>query len=103
RMLQATVGTLLVLFSVALTILIPYKKGRDRRSCMLQCRNMQQAMRSYHSVNGHNAGEVFPTFGASTLVGPGLFIESMPVCGAGGKFTWVEGRIPLVGELMILC
>jgi multisubunit Na+/H+ antiporter MnhB subunit len=102
RMLQATVGTLLVLFSVALTILIPYKKGRDRTSCIITCRNMQQAMRSYSGVNGINAGDAVPGFAVRTLVNQGFF-SAIPACPGGGHYEVIEGRAPVVGELMIRC
>jgi energy-converting hydrogenase Eha subunit A len=102
RMRQATVGTLLVLFSVALTILIPYKKGEDRRSCMLNCRNFQQAMRSYSGVNGIGAGDAVPGFSVRTLVNQGFF-SAIPACPGGGRYEVVEGRAPEVGELMIRC
>lgn len=102
RMLQATVGTLLVLFSVALTILIPYKKGEDRTSCMVNCRNVQEAMRSYSGVNGIGAGDAVPGFSVRTLVNQGFF-SAIPACPGGGHYEVVEGRAPEVGELMIRC
>lgn len=102
RMLQATVGTLLVLFSVALTILIPDKKGRDRTSCMINCRNVQQSMRSYSGVNGIGAGDAVPGFSVRTLVNQGFF-SAIPACPGGGHYEVIEGRAPEVGELMIRC
>lgn len=102
RILQATVGTLLVLFSVALTILIPYKKGEDRRSCIVNCRNVQQSMRSYSGVNGIGAGDAVPGFSVRTLVNQGL-LSAIPACPGGGHYEIIEGRAPEVGELMIRC
>jgi hypothetical protein len=92
-----------VLLCAASVLVESVKKGNDRAGCILNCRNVQQAMRSCHGMNGHNPGDVLPAFGNSTLVGPGRFIESMPVCPAGYRYKWVEGRVPMVGELMIRC
>jgi hypothetical protein len=103
NLVLAMSGILVVLFCAASVLVESEKKGYDRARCILNCRNVQQAMRSCHSMNGHNPGDVLPTFGASTLVGPGLFVESMPVCPAGYRYKWVEGRVPVVGELMIRC
>ena len=100
--LLAVVGAFTVLSSVA-SVVGAWIKGKDRSACILNCRNVQQAMRSFCGMNGHNPGDVVPGFGASSLVGPGLYPDSMPVCPAGGRYTWVEGRFPLVGELMIRC
>lgn len=100
--LQATVGTLLVLFSVALTILIPYKQGEDVRSCRINCRNVQQSMRSYSGVNGIGAGDAVPGFSVRTLVNQG-YLSAIPACPGGGHYEVIEGRAPEVGELMIRC
>ena len=36
------------------------------------------------------------------VIGPAAFIEQMPICPAGGKYTFLD-RIPNVGELACRC
>lgn len=76
-----------------------WKSGSDRAACILQMRNVQQAYRSYCGINGLNPGDSFDRLG---LIGPGKLIESVPVCPAGGTYTWSEIH-PLVGDLAIRC
>jgi hypothetical protein len=76
-----------------------WKAGSDRAACILQTRNVQQAVRSYCGMNGINSGDTFDRTG---IIGPGKFIESEPVCPAGGTYTW-SANTPLVGHLAIRC
>ena len=79
-----------------------WRRGSDRAGCIMNIRNVQQAMRSYMGMNGHSPGDRLP-FTKETIVGPDNFIEEEPVCPAGGTYFWHENRHPFVGELMLKC
>ena len=78
---------------------VPWKKGSDRAGCIMNIRNVQQAVRSYQNMNGHSIGETLPL---NQVIGPGMFVEQMPVCPAGGTYTFTK-MIPQVGELACRC
>lgn len=90
---------------VALALLIAvlggykWKAGSDRAACMLHTRNVQQSTRSFQGMNGLNTGDPLEM---SDLIGPGKFIESEPVCPAGGTYTWSKVH-PDIGTLAIRC
>lgn len=76
-----------------------WKSGSDRAACILQTRNVQQAARSFQGVNGLNTGDHLKM---SDLIGPGKFIESEPICPAGGTYAWSKVH-PDIGTLAIRC
>lgn len=76
-----------------------WKSGSDRAACILQTRNIQQATRSFQGMNSLNTGDQLEM---SDLIGPGKFIDSQPVCPAGGTYTWSKVH-PAVGTLAIRC
>ena len=90
---------------VALALLIAvlggfkWKSGSDRAACILTTRNVQQAARSFRGINGLNFGDRLEK---ADLVGPGNFIESEPLCPAGGTYIWSPVHPP-VGTLVIRC
>jgi hypothetical protein len=97
----AVFGAFAVLLSVAYALAESLKKGRDRAVCILNCRNVQQAMWGYSGTNGHNPGDSLPGFSVKTLAERGMY-SAMP-CPGAGHYSCIEGRIPKVGELMIRC
>jgi hypothetical protein len=68
----------------------------------MNIRNVQQANRSFCGMHGYNPGNPCP-ISKETLCGPGKMIEEEPVCPAGGTYTWLEGKSPKIGELMLRC
>ncbi len=76
-----------------------WKSGSDRAACHLNTRNVQQAARSFHGMNGLDFGDRLEK---TDLAGPGNFIESEPRCPAGGTYTWSPVH-PAVGSLVIRC
>ena len=50
-------------------------------------------------MNSLNTGDQLEM---SDLIGPGKFIDSQPVCPAGGTYTWSKVH-PAVGTLAIRC
>lgn len=76
-----------------------WKKGSDRAACILQTRNIQQAVRSYANMNNLEIGDPLPW---DEIFGEDKFIEQKPVCPMGGTFTFSE-TIPEVGDLAGQC
>lgn len=105
-LLELTV-VILVLLSLISILFIgarAWKKGSDRAASILTIRNVQQAVRSFSNMNGHNPGDTVATLQAD-LFGPGKFIENDPTLGthpAGTGFSYTiasDDTIPLVGIL----
>ena len=80
-----------------------WKRDSDRDACILNIRQVQQAMRSYMGMNAHNPETDVPGFSKDTIIGEGKPIASVPVCPAGGTYTWIEGRQPAIGVLSLRC
>lgn len=101
-LLELTV-VILVLLSLISILFIgarAWKKGSDRAGCIMNIRNAQQAVRSY--ANMYNTDSI----PGSELVGTGKFLESMPVCPAGGTYTAINSgtvTAPAVGTLAMEC
>ncbi len=110
--LTVVILVLLSLISILFVGARAWKKGSDRAASILTIRNVQQAVRSYSNMNGHNPGdaEIIPgATSTSSIFGPGKFMENdptdVPTFGthpAGATTTYVIGAptiIPLVGTL----
>ena len=76
-----------------------WKSAGDKAACHLYTRNVQQAARSFHGMNGLDFGDRLEK---TDLIGPGRFIESEPLCPAGGTYTWSPVH-PAIGTLAIRC
>ncbi|HEY8990461.1 MAG TPA: DUF4190 domain-containing protein [Luteolibacter sp.] len=76
-----------------------WKKGSDRAGCIMNQRNVQQAVRMYQSANGLKPGDPIDW---QEIVGPGKVIESAPACPAQGKYRY-QARIPAGGALVVEC
>ncbi len=105
-LLELTV-VILVLLSLISILFIgarAWKKGSDRAGCIMQIRNVQQAVRSYANMNGKNPGELVTGLQA-LVIGTGKFVEKTPVCPAAGSYSYIVGggNIPLVGDLYMSC
>ena len=107
-LLELTV-VILVLLSLISVLFIgarAWKKGADRAGCILNIRNFQQATRSYANFNQIDPG--VGTTGAvtlaSVLIGPGLFMETAPVCPSAGVYAGTAAAvIPAVGTVALTC
>ena len=103
-LLELTV-VILVLLSLISILFIgarAWKRGSDRAGCIMQIRNVQQAVRSYANMNGVNAGATVS--GLNTLViGAGRFVEKIPACPASGSYSNLGDTVPAVGTLYMTC
>lgn len=100
-LLELTV-VILVLLSLISILFIgarAWKKGSDKAGCIMNIRNVQQAVRSYQNMNAQNAGD---SLAASDITGSGNFLETAPVCPGAGAYTY-GSTIPAVGTLYMTC
>jgi type II secretory pathway pseudopilin PulG len=94
--LTVVILVLLALIAVLFVGARAYKKGSDKAACLMNQRNVQQAVRSYANLN--------PTDAAITvddLVGPDKFLGSLPLCPGGGTYEANYGAA--AGELAYAC
>ena len=107
-LLELTV-VILVLLSLISILFIgarAWKKGSDRAASILTIRNVQQAVRSFSNMNGHNPGDTVATL-QTDLFGAGKFIENDPTgpgathpAGTGVSYVIASATtIPVVGTL----
>lgn len=75
-------------------------RGNNRGNCILNIRNMQQAVRSHANDSGLNPDDPSEL---SDIIGVGKYMETAPTCPSGGTYTWIDDRIPKIGELIIDC
>lgn len=73
--------------------------GSHRAECVLNARNLQQAVRSHQGMNSESVGD---TINWSEIIGPGKFYESKPRCPAGGEYTFSKVH-PEMGKLVCKC
>ncbi|HBM78727.1 MAG TPA: hypothetical protein DD438_11500 [Verrucomicrobiales bacterium] len=100
--LTVVILVLLSLISILFVGARAWKRGSDRAGCIMNIRNVQQGMRSYQNMNGHNAGQTVP--GAlREIVGPGKFVESNPTCPSTGTYSFMDDELPLSGSLYMTC
>jgi hypothetical protein len=96
RLILSSLTLIFLLCAIWGPLFFQWQRGADRSGCIMNIRNVQQAMRGYQ---GMNSSEQAPK---EKLIGPGRFIEREPVCPRGGKYTWTQVGWH-VGELMIRC
>ena len=101
-LLELTV-VILVLLSLISILFIgarAWKRGSDKAGCIMNIRNVQQAVRSWQNMNNKNVGA---TYGLTTdIIGSGLFVESTPVCPGAGSYT-IATAVPEIGTAVMTC
>lgn len=100
-LLELTV-VILVLLSLISILFIgarAWKEGSDKAGCIMNIRNVQQAVRSYQNMNAKNSGD---TLGSTDITGAGNFLEVAPACPGAGAYTYGT-TIPAVGTLYMTC
>lgn len=101
-LLELTV-VILVLLSLISILFIgarAWKKGSDNAGCIMNIRNVQQAVRSYQNMNAAAEGA---TLGSTDIIGSGNFVEVTPTCpDPSGGYSFLS-TIPTVGTLYMTC
>jgi prepilin-type N-terminal cleavage/methylation domain-containing protein len=107
-LLELTV-VILVLLSLISILFIgarAWKKGSDRAGCIMNIRNVQQAVRSHANMRGLSEGAAFTE---SDVFGPGKYMEktiaelACPQEGPGAYTAAAAGEVPEVGILYVEC
>lgn len=101
-LLELTV-VILVLLSLISILFIgarAWKKGSDKAGCIMNIRNVQQAVRSWQNMNAKNVSDAFVL--TDDIVGSGLFVETPPACPGAGTYAF-ETTVPEVGTLVMTC
>lgn len=101
-LLELTVVILVLLALIAVLFIggRAWKRGSDRAGCIMNIRNVQQAMRSHQNLNGVPDGA--PIDIVADLVGGDNFIRTEPVCPGTGTYS-MASTIPDLGTLAIEC
>lgn len=90
----------LVLLAILFIGARAYNRGADRASCILNQRNVQQAVRTYQNINELQPGAPIPW---DEVVGDGekAFMKK-PTCPDGGNYTF-SATIPAIGVQAVTC
>lgn len=75
-----------------------WKKGSDRAACIMNTRNLQQAVRGHQNMKNLKEGDPIDW---NLIFGPEGYMPQ-PVCPLGGTYTFVE-TIPPAGTLVGRC
>ncbi len=85
---------------LVVSALIPnQRRGSPRATCILGQRNLQQALRAHQKTESLKPGD---PLNWSKIIGPGLFLETKPVCPLHGDYH-LSPVIPEIGTLAALC
>ena len=105
----ALAGTILGYVGLAVLILLTcisvlfvgaraWKKGSDRAGCIMNIRNVQQAVRGHQNMKSLDVGTPLDM---NDIFGPSGYLPQ-PVCPAGGTYTFTN-TIPAVGTVICKC
>jgi hypothetical protein len=76
-----------------------WKKGSDRAGCMINTRNIQQAIRGHQGMASLENGSPIPW---DKICGKGGYLHARPICPGGATYTFAE-TVPEIGELACKC
>ena len=101
-LIEITVVILVLLTLIAVLFIGAniYKQGADRAACILNIRNVHQAVRADQNLNGKNVGDVLTS---TDIIGEGRYIETAPICPSEGGAYTLEGTYPAVGTVAAAC
>lgn len=100
--MAVVIAVLLGLIGVLFVGARAWKKGSDRAACILNQSNVQKGVRAASNLGGFNPGQTVSGLEAQ-VIGPGRFIEQLPLCPGGGSYLTGGDRIPEHGELYMSC
>ena len=76
-----------------------YAAIQNRKSCILNIRNIHQAIRAHQGLNGMNVGQIIHW---DNIFGKEKFIVVRPTCPLGGDYILMK-KMPRVGEVAAQC
>ncbi|MEI6654040.1 MAG: type II secretion system protein [Verrucomicrobiota bacterium] len=103
-LLELTVVILVLLSLIAILFVgaRAWKKGSDRAGCILNIRNVQQAVRGHQNMNNLAVGD--------TLLRATIYSDTVnaaylktPKCPGGGTYTETLLTVPAIGTLYLPC
>lgn len=100
--LDSTSVTTLTMLSATSTLFVgarAWKKGSDRAACIMNIRNVQQAIRGHQNMNNIKEGA---TINWNEIIGGDDAYLPQPVCPAGGTYTFLK-VYPKMGEVACSC
>lgn len=100
--LTVVILVLLSLISILFVGARAWKRGSDRAGCIMNIRNVQQGMRSFQNMNGHNPGDSVGGAQAE-IIGSDKFVETTPICPGPGTYAIGGDDLPEVGDLYMTC
>ncbi len=101
-LLELTVVILVLLSLIAILFVgaRAWKKGSDRAACILNIRNVQQAVRGHQNMN--NLALAASLTAATIYSADGTAYLKTPACPAGGTYS-PGSEVPAYGTLYISC
>lgn len=93
---------ILVLLSLATVLFIgamSWKRGSDRAGCILNIRNVQQAVRGHQNALEKHAGD---SMNPDDIVGVSGYLTGSPACPSNGTYT-LTPTYPALGEPALTC
>ena len=101
-LIEITVVILVLLTLIAVLFIGAniYKQGADRAACILNIRNIHQAVRADQNLNGKNVND---TLASTDIIGAGRYIESTPTCPSESGAYTLAGVYPAVGTAAATC
>ena len=112
-LIEITVVILVLLTLIAVLFIGAniYKQGADRAACILNIRNIHQAVRADQNLSGATAGQSLsadpdnPGSLEAKLYGAGLYFEVEPTCPSeAGEYTMAnDGAYPAIGTVAVTC
>jgi len=103
-LIELTVVILVLLSLIAILFVgaAAWKKGSDRASCIMNQRNVQQAVRGHQNMAQKQMADptaIPPVAGdaivSTDIIGANGYIQTTPSCPAGGSYTLVATYPPL--------
>lgn len=100
-LIELTVVILVLLSLIAILFVgaSAWKKGSDRAACIMNIRNVQQAVRGHQNMSNAAIGD---TITSTAIIGTNGYIQTTPTCPAGGAYT-LAGTYPALGTLAYTC
>ena len=102
-LIEITVVILVLLTLIAVLFIGAniYKKGANRAACILNIRNIHQAVRADQNLTKKNVGD---TLAQTTIMGTAdSYIEVSPTCPTDGIVYTLEGTYPATGTVAAAC
>jgi type II secretory pathway pseudopilin PulG len=102
-LIEITVVILVLLTLIAVLFIGAniYKKGANRAACILNIRNIHQAVRADQNLNKKNTSD---TLVRTTIMGDSeAYIENEPTCPADGGAYGLVATYPLTGVVAATC